>query len=203
MQQQGYVHNRDFITEIRYGDGMFENYTALLAELVAKRPDLLLVGSQSGAIAAKRLTSDIPIVCPALNDPIGGGLASSIARPSGNVTGLLYSVEQLGAAKQVQLGRELVPAARSCGVLVRPTPPGGDPFPARQAAVAAASKDLVVVIAEVRDRAALEPAFEKLTAENVGFIVVESSDLFLRDRVPIIALVNAAQVPAIYPYRHF
>ena len=67
----------------------------LIEELVRLRPDIIMPGTMAGVIAAKKLTDTIPIVCANLTNPIEFGVAASYARPGGNVTGVLLTVEDL------------------------------------------------------------------------------------------------------------
>jgi putative ABC transport system substrate-binding protein len=203
LAELGYLPGRDYAAAVRFGGGLSEGFPPVLKELLALKPEVLVVGSGSSAIAARRLTSTVPVVCTALNDPVTQGLAQSFARPAGNVTGVVYSVDTV-AAKQVQLGTELLPGATSFGLLVKPTSVSGDAFPAQQAEIAAtAASGLRAVTASVRDRDGLLAAFEKLAAEHVDFAMVISSSLFFGERPEIARLAASARIPTIYPFREF
>ena len=95
MRELGYTEGRDYGFEVRYADGNVRRIPPLIEELVRLRPDIIMPGTMAGVIAAKKLTDTIPIVCANLTNPIEFGVAASYARPGGNVTGVLLTVEDL------------------------------------------------------------------------------------------------------------
>ena len=111
MKELGYVEGRDFDMVYRYTEGYQERLPALTEEVIGLKPDVILAPAVIGAVAAKKLTSKIPIVSPALADAVHLGLISSEARPGGNVTGIEPYVAGL-PAKQIEFAREIVPARR-------------------------------------------------------------------------------------------
>ena len=88
MKELGYVEGRDFDMVYRYTEGYQERLPALTEEVIRLKPDVIPAPAVIGAVAAKKLTSKIPIVSPALADAVHLGLISSEARPGGNVTGM-------------------------------------------------------------------------------------------------------------------
>ena len=93
----------------------------LAGELVGLKADVLVAGGSPAALAAKNATQTIPIVMVGIN-PVGLGLAASLSRPGGNVTGLSYISEEI-IAKRLQLLKELVPGLARVGVLKNPMNP--------------------------------------------------------------------------------
>src|SRR5262245_20124938 len=87
LRDLGYLEGRNVTLEIRYGDGAPERMAPLAQELVALKPDVLVAGSRSGALAAQAATRTIPIVIITVDDPVALGVTQSIAKPSGNITG--------------------------------------------------------------------------------------------------------------------
>ena len=85
LQELGWVEGRDFVVETRSVEGNPDRFPT---EFVRERVDLILVGSNQGALAAKRATSTIPIVMVTTGDPLEGGIVDSLARPGGNLTGV-------------------------------------------------------------------------------------------------------------------
>jgi ABC-type uncharacterized transport system substrate-binding protein len=88
LRDLGYVEGRNVVIEYRFAEGNFERLPALAAELVALKVDVIFAGATPQALAAKQATKTIPIVCASAADPVTDGLATSLARPGGNVTGL-------------------------------------------------------------------------------------------------------------------
>jgi len=89
LQELGYVEGRDYEIEYRYADGDLTRLPTLADEVVRLKPNVIVVGNSTAAVAAKQATSSIPIVAASSVEPIGLGLAASQARPEGNVTGIL------------------------------------------------------------------------------------------------------------------
>ena len=115
----------------------------------------------AGVIASKKLTNTRPIVSVVLTDPMGFGLAASHARPGGNITGVLLTVED-SPCKLLTLTRELLPDARKIGLLVNPTNPTQPILRGSVEAAAAARGDELVAV-EVRSRDDLHAAFQGFT----------------------------------------
>ena len=110
MRELGYVEGRNFDMLYRYTDGYQERLPALTEEVIQLKPDVILAPAVISAVAARKVTSTIPIVSPALADAVHLGLIASEARPGGNVTGIEPYVAGL-PAKQIEFAREIVPGA--------------------------------------------------------------------------------------------
>jgi putative tryptophan/tyrosine transport system substrate-binding protein len=95
LRELGYEENKTLLIEYRWADGKLERLPGLAAELVALRVDVIVTHASSGARAAKEATTTIPIVAATMGDPVQDGLAASLARPGGNLTGfVIENVEQ-------------------------------------------------------------------------------------------------------------
>jgi len=81
LREHGYVEGKNLVTERRYSEGHAERWSDLAKELVEREVDVIVVTTTPAALAAKKATSTIPIVMPAAFDPVGAGLADSLARP--------------------------------------------------------------------------------------------------------------------------
>src|SRR5713101_3465752 len=89
LQELGYVEGRDYDIEYRYADGDLTRHPVQVDELIQHKPNVIVVGNTTAAVAAKQATASIPIVVVAAGDPVSLGLAASQARPQGNVTGII------------------------------------------------------------------------------------------------------------------
>src|SRR5262249_50905048 len=109
--------------EYRWADGHYDRLPAFAADLVSRKVDVIVAsGGVSPAAAAKNATSRIPIVFTGVADPVAAGLAASLARPGGNLTGFsLFQFEMM--PKRLELLTELVPQARVIALLVNPSDP--------------------------------------------------------------------------------
>jgi putative ABC transport system substrate-binding protein len=92
LRDLGWVEGKTIVIEYRWAEGRSDRLPDLAAELVRLKVDVIFAPNTSGAVAAKNATGTIPIVMATGGDPVGLGLVASLARPSGNVTGLSFSV---------------------------------------------------------------------------------------------------------------
>ena len=120
LKDSGFIEGENVIVVYRWAENQFERLPALADELV-RRPAAVIVASGGPVVtfAAKAATTTIPIVFLTSSDPVRLGFVASLARPGGNLTGINFFNREL-AAKQLELLRELVPAATRVAVLVNP-----------------------------------------------------------------------------------
>jgi putative ABC transport system substrate-binding protein len=123
LRELGYVEGQNMLIEFRSAEGKPERLPALAAELVGQKVDIIVTFQTPTAVAAKKATSEIPIVMSPAADPIAIGLIASLARPGGNVTGVTSGTAEIGP-KLLQLIREILPGARRVAVLAN----ANDPF---------------------------------------------------------------------------
>jgi len=124
MREYGWVEGRDFVVVPRYTGVNLERAEALARELIELKVDLILTGTTATARAARQASRTVPIIMLASGFPVEAGLAGSLARPGGNVTGLsAYAGGEL-FGKYVQLLKDLVPTLKAIAVLWNYVPPG-------------------------------------------------------------------------------
>jgi hypothetical protein len=97
LRELGYEEGRNLIVERRYAQGQADRFQEFADEMVRSNVDVIIVITTPAAQAAKRATTTIPIVHPAVIDPVGTGLVASLARPGGNLTGLAIPDAELSA----------------------------------------------------------------------------------------------------------
>src|SRR6266403_5161447 len=115
LRELGWIEGRTVAFEYRWAGARNEHYTDIAAELVKLKVDVIVTHGVA-LLAAKQVTSVIPIVFPVSGDPVGIGLVASLARPGGNATGL--SLQQTDTAgKRLELLREVIPALRRLAIL--------------------------------------------------------------------------------------
>jgi putative ABC transport system substrate-binding protein len=119
MESLGLVEGRDYVLEQRYADDDDARLPSLAQELVAQRVSIIVATSQPSIVAALQVTKDVPIIGRMNDNPVVTGMARSLARPSGNVTGIYAMTEGLNA-KRLSLLKEAVPRLRRVGVLLQP-----------------------------------------------------------------------------------
>jgi putative tryptophan/tyrosine transport system substrate-binding protein len=121
MQRLGWVEGRNVVYDRVFANDQHAQLPRLATELVARGPELIYAPPQPAAVAARRATSKIPIVFATGTDPVGAGLAESLARPGGNATGI--GMFDSLAPKSLELLRDILPRARRIGLLGDPSDP--------------------------------------------------------------------------------
>ena len=199
MRELGYVEGQNWIFEARYADGDLARSPRLAEELLRLKPEVIAVGTMAGVLGFKKLTDTIPIVSPVLIDPVGFGLAASHARPGGNVTGLLLTVEDL-PSKQLALAVEMVPGTRKIGLLMNPgNPTHAGRRDALEGAATTLGIELIALQARVPDH--LHAAFETLARHAVTMVLALDDTLFFSERKRIALLAAAARLPTMFGLR--
>jgi ABC-type uncharacterized transport system substrate-binding protein len=191
----GYAEGKDFVVEVRFGERKPGAVDALAADLVQRKVDVIVAAGDPAILAARRATGTIPIVMVAAGDPVRRGLAASLARPGGNVTGMTFLTSEL-AGKRLELLKQAVPTVTRVAVLWNPDNPGGLPdYQATQAA--AQTLRIAVQSVEVQKTADFEHAFKVMTDEKVQAVVVMTdpvtsnmagktiADLAIKNRLPL------------------
>jgi putative ABC transport system substrate-binding protein len=198
MRELGYIEGRDFDILARVAETTGD-LPRRAKELVQLNPDVILASASANALAAKTATSTIPIVVPALGNPIALGLIEADAHPGGNLTGIMPYIKGL-PTKQLELAREIVPGALKIGIVKNSTDVKAigqwDEIEAT-----APKLDIKIVSADVQKPEDVELAFKKFEAENVGVVVVLQSNLLILERARIAANAAATHLPTVYGYR--
>jgi ABC-type uncharacterized transport system substrate-binding protein len=201
LRELGWVEGKSFTIESRFADGKSERLPELAAELVRQRVDLILTGSNPGALAAKKATATIPIVMVTTGDPVGAGIVTSLARPGGNVTGVT-AIGQMLNAKRLELIKEAVPGVTRVAVLTNPRSAYTAPFmQERESMVRRLGLQLPVL--EATDPGSFEKAFAALATDRAGALLVQTDAMFITHRRRIVELEAKSRVPTVYGDREF
>jgi putative tryptophan/tyrosine transport system substrate-binding protein len=201
LKELGYVEGQNVAIERRRTD-QYDRLPALAADLVRRQVAVIATaGSPASPIAAKAATATIPIVFAIGGDPVKLGLVLSLNRPSGNLTGVSFLVNSLGA-KRLDLMGELLPMAATFGFLVDPTNPGAeDETRDTQAAADTLKRKLLVVRASTEDE--VDGAFAIFVRERVDAVIVAAEAFFVGRRYQLASLTAQHALPAIYHLREF
>jgi ABC-type uncharacterized transport system substrate-binding protein len=199
LREIGYVEGQNVVIEYRSAENDSDRLMALASDF-ARRPVALIVGNVASAIAAKTVTATVPIVFATGTDPVRDGLVSSVNRPGGNVTGVSFLAERLGA-KRLELLRQLVPTATNVAVLVARAP---DTASDRQdLEMAAQTIGLRLTISEAATEGEIESGFRTFVAIGAGALMVVGGAFMFSNRERIIALAAEYRLPASYPLREY
>jgi len=200
MHTLGYVEGRNLVLESRYAEGKVERLPSLAQELVSRNPDVLLVSTTPGNLAAKAATQSIPIVMVLVADPVGAGIVQSLAHPGANITGVTNIVAEL-AGKRLELLKEILPAAARIAVLINPNSQNA-PLQMRSAEAAAVRLGIELrPVLEVRNPDDLEKAFEAAVRARANAAIRMIDPLVFMLRQQTAALAMKHRLPVIYPSR--
>jgi putative ABC transport system substrate-binding protein len=202
LSEAGWVEGQNIAIEYRWAEGRYDRLSALAADLVGRKVDVILAsGGDVSAFAAKSATSTIPIVFAIGGDPIEQGLVASLARPGGNLTGVSVLAIELNP-KRFELLSELVPQAGVVGLLVNPNSPNAERV-MRDVQEAARAKGVQLHILKCRTEGEIDVAFATLVQQHAGALVVAGDPLTFSRREQLAALAARHSLPVIYEAREF
>jgi putative ABC transport system substrate-binding protein len=198
LRELGYVEGRDLVIEYRWAEGHYDRFPALIAELIALNVEVLVTAGTPAALAVRRATTAIPLVMIAVGDPVGSGLVKSLARPGGNLTGLVSIAPDL-EGKRLELLTEVVPRLSSVAFLLNPA----NAFHVtseKQARAAANALHLKVEFVPVRAETEFDRAFQAIGSQRVGALIVLADRLFLHHRARIVDFSARHRLPTMNAY---
>lgn len=194
LRELGYVEGRNLLVERRAAQGVDAQLPALGRELLAARPEVVLVNTTPATQVLMRLTDTVPIVFTSAADPVGTGIVASLARPGGNVTGFSAQLVDINE-KRLELLREIIPRAKRFALL---GPGSNRGVQAVLKRLQASSRPLGVEVrlVDAGDPGAIERAFERFRSEPVDALLV-ASVLAAYNR-QIVDLSTKSGIPASY-----
>jgi putative ABC transport system substrate-binding protein len=197
----GYAEGRDVVIEWRWTSGDYARAPALVAGLIQRKVEVIVVTSTPAAQAAKRATSTIPIVMALVADPVGSGLVASLAHPGGNVTGLSLMTTDL-SAKRLELLKEAIPRVARVAVLWNPDTPY-HPKVIEELKAAAPSLSIELNFVSARTPEEFGSAFSAISRAHAQALYVVESAFFFAHRTTLLKLASKARLPVIYGEKHF
>jgi putative ABC transport system substrate-binding protein len=200
LRELGYVEGQNIALEVRWAEGRLERQPALVEELLRLNVDVLVVSNSQAAVAAHDATRTIPIVT-FTGDPVSLGLAASLARPGGNVTGLSY-LNLASITKRLGFMNELVPGLARVAVLRNPLFAIHLSF-WKETEAAARTLGVALQPLDARGPEDYEPAFEAARRADAQALIAFEDPVSIANRRRIVALATHSGVPAIYGFREF
>jgi putative ABC transport system substrate-binding protein len=206
LRELGYVDGENIVIEWRYAAGDATRLPQVASDLVRLKVDLIIVGTNYIADVTKRATRTIPIVIPAAADPVGSGLADSLGRPGGNVTGFSTMNTEL-AGKKLQLQREIIPDVRRVAVLAlaHATEPGfatGARLLIDQLRQPAQQLGITILPQAAGVTEDIPKAFAAMRREGAKALIVQTYALTFDHRKLIAELAAQQHLPAIYDFKY-
>jgi putative tryptophan/tyrosine transport system substrate-binding protein len=197
----GWSEDRNLHIDVRFAAGRPDQFEPLARELVALKPDLIIAMSPPVVSVVQREARAIPIVFVDVSDAIGPGFIANLARPGGNVTGLL-SYETTIVGKWLQMLKEIAPNLARVAVMSNPTTSSFDYF-LGAAEAHAPSLGIELVSSRVDTAAGIERTIESFARSPNGGLLLPPDTTTIVHRDLIIALAARHRLPAVYPFRFF
>jgi putative ABC transport system substrate-binding protein len=205
LRERGYTEGKNIVLEYRYAEGKVDRLSSLAAELVQLNVDVIVTTSGNSARAATEATKTIPIVLTTGADPVKTGLAESLAKPRGNVTGLSIVEEDL-SGKRVEILKETFPKMTRVAYLWNPvavvhSTSGNLSYDQVQEVTKAVGVQLLSY--KVSTLAEIEKAFADMPKVRPHALVVLQSPLMTLNSKRIVELALKQRLPGMYPTRQF
>jgi putative tryptophan/tyrosine transport system substrate-binding protein len=201
LRESGYVDGQNVVIEFRFAEGEFDRLPSLAADLVRRQVAVLIATSNAGALAAKQLTTTIPIVFSVGDDPVKTGLVDALHRPSGNMTGVYQFATGL-EPKRLGLLHDLAPRATTIAALVHGSFSGAE-RQVRELQEAAPRLGVEVLILTANAEGDFRTAFATLLQRGAGALLVCATPFFNTQRQQLALLAARHGVPAISEWREF
>jgi putative tryptophan/tyrosine transport system substrate-binding protein len=202
LRDLGYVQGRSATFELSYADGLPERLAPIARDLVALKPDVLMVGSTAAVVAVNSVTRAIPIVATFGENPVTAGFASSIARPGGNVTGTWLLGEDALIGKRLEFLKLALPHLAQVGVIFN-SDDRSDAVGAAELPAAAKGLNMTVQMFEARDSARISQMEDQVARSGVEALLVGSGPTLNSRRAEIAAMATRLRLPAGYGLREF
>ena len=201
MEERGYIEGPNLVIAYRSAEGRAERFPELAAELARSKVDLFLTRGTPATLAARQASGTIPIVMVAVADPVEAGLAASLARPGGNVTGLTSATTEL-VPKRLELLKALVPKlARVAAYANLSNVAAAATW--KETEAAARAMGLEALLLDVRTAEQIAPAFERAATSDAQGLMVGIETLAQSNRKAIVELAAKYRLPAMYAGREF
>jgi ABC-type uncharacterized transport system substrate-binding protein len=206
LRELGYVDGKNVVFEWRYAAGDVARLPQIASDLVRLKVDVIIVTTNQIAEVTTRATRTIPLVIPAAADPVGSGLAQSLARPGGNVTGLSVMTPEL-AGKKLQFLREIIPDVRRVAVLAlaHAAEPGfatGARLLIEQLRQPAKQLGITILPQAAGVAADIPKAFAAMHRDGAKALIVQSFALSFEHRKLLAELAAQQHLPAIYDFKY-
>jgi putative ABC transport system substrate-binding protein len=202
LNETGFVDGRNVTIQYRFAEGHYDQLPAMVADFVNGDVAVLAaLGGVQTALAARAASTTIPVIFANGSDPVHFGLVESLNRPGGNMTGVSFFTATL-EAKRLGLLFELVPAARTFGILLNPTNDNAE-LQLKDIAQGGLTLSRPITIQKASNEREIEAAFETFAQQQVNALLVGSDPYFFGERGTIVALAARYNLPAMYEWREF
>ena len=195
LRDLGYVEGKNIVIEFQWAEGNYERLPALLAELIRRKVDILVVHGTPGTRAAKQATTTIPIVVAIVGDALASGIVTSLARPEANLTGSTYFLTELNV-KRLELLKDVFPYVARVAALSNPDNPVSESIIPAMTAAAAPLK-IELELAKTQGSTEFDDAFAAMAKSRVDAVVVTQDGEFAASFKTIATLAARIKLPSI------
>ncbi len=205
LQRLGWGASPDVQIDNRWAAGDADRARVLAAELIRKKPDVIVANSTPVLEALRKETRTTPIVFVQVVDPVGQGLVESLARPGGNITGFTHFEPAMGG-KWMEVLKEIAPSVTRVAFLFNPNTAArgaGSGIYLRSFETVASAFAVVPFPTPIQDAAGIERAITAFAHEPAGGLLVPPDTFNTVYRDVIIGAAARHRLPAVYPYRYY
>jgi putative ABC transport system substrate-binding protein len=199
LRDLGYAEGQNLVLEYRWAEGRYERLPSLVSELVGSNVEVIVTAGTPASLAVTKTAPETALVMVAVGDPIGTGLAASLARPGGNATGLTSLAPDL-EGKRLELIREMLPRVARLAVFWNPA----NAYQIRdekEVQSAAAQLGIPLLSLPARSAEELDTALEKVLGTRADAMLVLADRVFLHNRERIVSFAGKNRIPCISAYR--
>jgi putative tryptophan/tyrosine transport system substrate-binding protein len=204
MSELGYIEEKTFAMEPRFGDGKDEVLPEQASELERMGVDVIVAGPYAALLAAKKSTTRVPIVMTPSADPVVTGIVKDLVRPGGNITGITEMMPEL-TPERIRLVKEIVPTFSRLAIMWRPGTLSEQAFEQMIAQSQAVSAPMgvniqVVTAAKAED---FDAAFQTMDKERAEALIVLVNPMFFGQRKEIVERAAKQRLPSMYEWKPF
>lgn len=202
LDETGFVDGRNVTVQYRFAEGHYDQLPAMVADFVNGNVAVLAaLGGVQTALAAKPASATIPVIFANGSDPVRFGLVESLNRPGANMTGVSFFTATL-EAKRLGLLFELVPAARTFGIMINPTNDNAE-LQLKDIAQGGLTLSRPITIQKASSEREIEVALKTFAQQQVDALLVGSDPYFFGEREKIVTLAARYNLPTMYEWREF
>ena len=202
LERHGWSEGRNINIELRSSANKYDRLPQLAQEIVALKPDVIFATPTPAITVLQQETRTIPIVFVQASDPIGSGLVVSLARPGGNITGLLLYEDSI-TGKWLGMLKEIAPHLTRAVLVGHPKNPNLYAHFLRMAKAIAPSLGIEVLAGAVENAGDIERFIGSFARVPNGGLVFPPDSIIEEHRDLVIALAARNRLPAVYVWRHF
>jgi ABC-type uncharacterized transport system substrate-binding protein len=202
LARLGHVEGDNLVVERYSAEGHSDRFAALTAEVVSRKPDVIVSNLNALVKTFLAATATIPIV-GITSDPLGGGLIASLARPGGNLTGVSVEAGPEIIAKRLNIMKQAMPSVAKVTYLLANSRPKAIDSEAYHAATRQLGLALTESFLSQLDEAQLRRSFAEMAEQRMDAMLLDGSGSFLAFRALLVELAANTRIPVVYPFRDY